>query len=696
MARWSIEESARKLIPVRARAVLLATGGLGRVFSETTNPAVATGDGVAMAWRAGAEISDIEFVQFHPTALHVEGAPRFLLSEALRGEGAFLINAAGERFMQRYHPLADLAPRDVVSRSIVAEMAAHRRAARVSRFDPSRHGIHPGALPAHLSRRACDHGIDLGTQPAPVHPAAHYAMGGVRTDLDGRTSLPGLYAAGEVACTGVHGANRLASNSLLEGVVFGARAGVAMRALGTIPVAQRTATLPPCLFPSMAEEPSAPAGMGGVRNHPPGRCSAGGLRTPGIRRDAPQPGGPAPGFRVAQHARGGAFDRPLRAGPARKPRRALSLGLSGKARGVRQTFGCKRDKMKSSSDKPRQVFAPVCMLLLLAVAPIQSEGPSAILWTAPCILVAAMLIAWAAESAQFFMAQGFALAMLAWLQTLPEFAVEAVLAWHQQSTLLIANLTGALRLLTGLGWPMIYATAAIAYRSRSGKPLRRITLEPAHSIEVIGLLACMAYVAVIWGKGSLDLIDAVVLIAIYVAYLLVLRRMPPESSEGIEDLERIPRSIVQARRPVRIALIAGLFIGGGALIYFTAEPFLGSLLAVSAVAGNSEFCFRAMGGAIRFRISRKGLRVLLGPHRGARVDGADEHGFEQHQPVDAAHSHAADRVFAQQGRDHGHRFRFAAETGTAHDPGPVRRWARFSWSTWNWPGGKRRCCSRSG
>jgi len=247
--------------------------------------------------------------------------------------------------------------------------------------------------------------------------------------------------------------------------------------------------------------------------------------------------------------------------------------------------------MKSSSDKPRRVFAPVCMLLLLAVAPIRTEGPSAILWTAPCILVAAMLIAWAAESAQFFVAQGFALAMLAWLQTLPEFAVEAVLAWHQQSTLLIANLTGALRLLTGLAWPMIYATAAIAYRSRSGKPLRRITLEPAHSIEVMGLLACMAYVAVIWGKGYLDLIDALVLIAIYVAYLLVLRRMPPESSEGIEDLERIPRSIVQARRPVRIALIAGLFIGGGALIYFTAEPFLGSLLAVSAVLGIPNFVF---------------------------------------------------------------------------------------------------------
>jgi L-aspartate oxidase len=246
-------ESARKLIPVRARAVLLATGGLGRVFLETTNPAVATGDGVAMAWRAGAEISDIEFVQFHPTALHVEGAPRFLLSEALRGEGAFLINAAGERFMQRYHPLADLAPRDIVSRSIVAEMAAtgaphvfldltHRGAAFIQARFPR------------IYQTCLDYGIDLGTQPAPVHPAAHYAMGGVRTDLEGRTSLPGLFAAGEVACTGAHGANRLASNSLLEGVVFGYRAGVAMRALRES-ISPENTDVPECVFPAMAEEP---------------------------------------------------------------------------------------------------------------------------------------------------------------------------------------------------------------------------------------------------------------------------------------------------------------------------------------------------------------------------------------------------------------------------------------------------------
>jgi L-aspartate oxidase len=222
------EAREERLTAVRAKAVLLATGGLGCVYRETTNPEVATGDGVAMAWRAGAEIADLEFVQFHPTALHVEGAPRFLLSEALRGEGAYLRNAAGERFMERYHPLAELAPRDVVSRAIVAEMRltgaahvwldiTHRGADFVRRRFPR------------ICETCLRYGIDLGTAPAPVHPAAHYAMGGVRTDLDGRTNLERLYAAGEVACTGVHGANRLASNSLLEGVVFGARAARAMR-----------------------------------------------------------------------------------------------------------------------------------------------------------------------------------------------------------------------------------------------------------------------------------------------------------------------------------------------------------------------------------------------------------------------------------------------------------------------------------
>jgi L-aspartate oxidase len=220
--------------PVHSRAVLLATGGLGRVFLHTTNPDVATGDGVAMAYRAGAEIQDIEFVQFHPTALHLAGAPCFLLSEALRGEGAQLLNTAGERFMERYHPLRELAPRDVVARAIVSEMAA-TGAAHVL-LDLSHR--EPGFVSARFPRiyQTClRYGVDLERQAAPVAPAAHYAMGGVRTSLDGCASLPRLYAAGEVACTGVHGANRLASNSLLEAVVFGARAARAMIAQSTAP-----------------------------------------------------------------------------------------------------------------------------------------------------------------------------------------------------------------------------------------------------------------------------------------------------------------------------------------------------------------------------------------------------------------------------------------------------------------------------
>jgi L-aspartate oxidase len=225
-------------IAICARGVLLATGGLGNVFLNTTNPAVATGDGVAIAYRAGAEIGDIEFVQFHPTALHVEGAPRFLLSEAMRGEGAYLRNADGARFMERYHPLKELAPRDVVARAIVAEMKRTGAGHVYLDLTHREAGFVRGRFPR-IYETCLRYGVDFEKQPAPVAPAAHYAMGGVRTDLDGRTTLPRLFAAGEVACTGVHGANRLASNSLLEGVVFGARAGRAMResaaTLGTAP-----------------------------------------------------------------------------------------------------------------------------------------------------------------------------------------------------------------------------------------------------------------------------------------------------------------------------------------------------------------------------------------------------------------------------------------------------------------------------
>ncbi|HJR61989.1 MAG TPA: L-aspartate oxidase [Vicinamibacterales bacterium] len=214
----------------RAGAVLLATGGAGQVYRETTNPAVATGDGVAMAYRAGADVADLEFVQFHPTALKVEGQPRFLLSEALRGEGARLLNADGEAFMARYEAAGDLASRDRVSRAIAREEARTGRPVYLSlqQLDPAYvHSRFP--LIAAACRRAR---LDLARDPIPVGPAAHYMMGGVATDLDGRTTLAGLYAAGEAACTGVHGANRLASNSLLEGLVFGARAGRAMKVRG--------------------------------------------------------------------------------------------------------------------------------------------------------------------------------------------------------------------------------------------------------------------------------------------------------------------------------------------------------------------------------------------------------------------------------------------------------------------------------
>ncbi len=215
------------LIEARARATLIATGGAGQVYRETTNPRVATGDGVALAFRAGARVADLEFVQFHPTVLAVPGQERYLLSEALRGEGARLVNARGEPFMHAYDSAGELAPRDRVARAMVREST--RTAAPVY--------LTMAHLPAEVVRARfpfiADHcrrlGLDLATDPLPVSPAAHYLMGGVQTDLDGRTSLPGLFAAGEVACTGVHGANRLASNSLLEGLVWGGRAGQAMR-----------------------------------------------------------------------------------------------------------------------------------------------------------------------------------------------------------------------------------------------------------------------------------------------------------------------------------------------------------------------------------------------------------------------------------------------------------------------------------
>jgi L-aspartate oxidase len=223
---------------VRARAVLLASGGAGQVYSDTTNPAVATGDGIAAALAAGAELVDMEFYQFHPTALSLPGVPRFLLSEALRGEGAWLVNAAGQRFMHRYHPLLELAPRDVVARAITREGLTAKPGEVLPVYLDMRHvaGIDLDARFPGISTFLHQHGLDLARDLIPVRPAAHYLMGGVRTDVDGQTSLPGLYAAGEVACTGVHGANRLASNSLLEGLVFGARAAESMRRESAVPM----------------------------------------------------------------------------------------------------------------------------------------------------------------------------------------------------------------------------------------------------------------------------------------------------------------------------------------------------------------------------------------------------------------------------------------------------------------------------
>jgi len=216
----------RKISAVIAKATILCTGGAGQIFSRTTNPLVATGDGIAIAFRAGAQLEDMEFIQFHPTSLYSPYAPQFLLSEAMRGEGAVLRNINKEPFMKGYHPNAELAPRDIVSRAIISEMV---------KTDSSHVYLDMTHLKSEFVRKrfpqiysTCLHyNVDITKDLIPVSPAAHYIMGGVKTDTKGVTSLKRLYAAGESACTGVHGANRLASNSLLEGLVYGARTGSA-------------------------------------------------------------------------------------------------------------------------------------------------------------------------------------------------------------------------------------------------------------------------------------------------------------------------------------------------------------------------------------------------------------------------------------------------------------------------------------
>jgi len=251
---------------LEADAVILASGGAGQLYSHTTNPAVATGDGAAAAFRAGARLADIEFYQFHPTSLAVPG--NFLVSEAVRGEGAVLLDASGRRFMADWHPDAELAPRDVVARSIARQMAAQGGAPVL--LDAT--GLGTAVLAERFPgiERVCRaHGFDWSREPIPVTPAAHYWMGGIETDLWGRSSLPGLYAVGEVASTGVHGANRLASNSLLESLVFAWRSVPASRSLGPN-CKPCCGTMPACSARRMGWHPPAPASPAGAR-HPGSR-----------------------------------------------------------------------------------------------------------------------------------------------------------------------------------------------------------------------------------------------------------------------------------------------------------------------------------------------------------------------------------------------------------------------------------------
>lgn len=209
-----------------ARATILATGGAGQIYARTTNPAVSTGDGMAIAYRGGSILEDMEFVQFHPTALFAPLAPQFLLSEAMRGEGAILRNIHKDKFMKDYHPDAEMAPRDVVSRAIISQMVRTRSSHVYLDLTHLDGDFIKNRFPR-IYATCLQYDIDITRELIPVSPAAHYFMGGIKTDIDGATNIRGLFAAGEVACTGVHGANRLASNSLLEGLVFGARAGKA-------------------------------------------------------------------------------------------------------------------------------------------------------------------------------------------------------------------------------------------------------------------------------------------------------------------------------------------------------------------------------------------------------------------------------------------------------------------------------------
>jgi cation:H+ antiporter len=218
-------------------------------------------------------------------------------------------------------------------------------------------------------------------------------------------------------------------------------------------------------------------------------------------------------------------------------------------------------------------------------------GAGTALWTFPCMLASAFVIAWGAEVAQFFMSQGLALAILAWLQILPEFAVEADIAWRQNVVNMTANFTGSIRLLVGLGWPMIFIVSSLAHKRQTGEWLQQIVLEPDHCVEVIGLLIPILYFAVVWWKASLTVADGVILALLYVGYLFVVNRLPPKDHEEAGELDAVPRAVMGLRPGVRAAAVVAMFVGGGAMLYLVAHPFVDSLMALAVSMGIREYVF---------------------------------------------------------------------------------------------------------